>query len=253
MKEEKFIDPYATLGVSSKKEGVHKATKNLSKGLYPGAFCQIVPVAASLPEDVRNNFVQIIHSDGVGTKSNVAYLAIKEGLGNHFLRTLPQDAVVMNTDDMACVGVTNDIYISNHIARNANRIDDDALVEIIQGYSDLFERLGKLGINLYNAGGETADVGSYTTTMGIDVTACATINKSEVIDCSNVKPGEYIVGLSSYGQSTYENKENSGVRSNGLTLAINTLLHPDYRKYKEVMDQTVNEENLFVRKISFRR
>ena len=244
--KEQINDPYATLGVSSKKEGVHKATKNLSKGLYPGAFCQIVPVATSLPEEVKNNFVQIIHSDGVGTKSNVAYIAMKEGLGTSFLKTLPQDAVVMNTDDMACVGVTDDIYISNHIARNSNRVDDEALALIIEGYAEFFKKMETLGIKLYNAGGETADVGSYTTTMGIDVTACATIPKEEVIDCNNITEGEYIVGLASYGQSTYEDKENSGIRSNGLTLAINTLLHPDYRKYKEVMDQTVNEENLFV-------
>ena len=241
-------DPYAGLGVSSKKEGVHKAIKNLSKGLYPGAFCQIVPVANSFPEEIREKYAQIIHSDGVGTKSNVAYIAYKEGLGTRFLRSLPQDAVVMNTDDMACVGITDDIYISNHIARNANRIDDECLSEIIGGYSDFFKKMENLGISLYNAGGETADVGSYTTTVGIDVTACATIPKEDIIDCNNIKPNEYIVGLASSGKSTYEDKENSGIRSNGLTLAINALLHPDYRKYKEVMDQTVEEENLFTGK-----
>ena len=113
-------DPYAELGVSSKKTGVHKATKNLSKGLYPGAFCQIVPVPKILPKKVQDKYVQVIHSDGVGTKSNVAYIAMKEGMGTDYLRRCPQDALVMNTDDMACVGITNDIYISNHIARNAN-------------------------------------------------------------------------------------------------------------------------------------
>ena len=241
-------DPYSNLGVSSKKEGVHKAIKNLSKGLYPGAFCQIVPIANSFPEEIKEKYAQIIHSDGVGTKSNVAYIAYKEGLGTKFLRSLPQDAVVMNTDDMACVGITDDIYISNHIARNANRIDDECLSEIIGGYSDFFKKMENLGISLYNAGGETADVGSYTTTVGIDVTACATILKEDIIDCNNIKPNEYIVGLASSGKSTYEDKENSGIRSNGLTLAINALLHPDYRKYKEVMDQTVEEENLFTGK-----
>ena len=241
-------DPYAGLGVSSKKEGVHRAIKNLSKGLYPAAFCQIVSAPNCLPEDIREKYVQIIHSDGVGTKSNVAYIAYQEGLGRKFLKSLPQDAVVMNTDDMLCVGVTNDIYISNHIARNANRIDNDSLSEIIQGYADFFKKMENQGINLYNAGGETADVGSYTTTMGIDVTACATIPKTDVIDCNNIRPNEYIVGLESFGKSTYEDKENSGIRSNGLTLAINTLLHQDYRKYQEVMDQTVKKENLFTGK-----
>lgn len=238
-------DPYAELGVSSKKEGVHKATENLSKGLYPGAFCQIVPMSRNLPDEILNNYAQVIHSDGVGTKSNVAYLAMKEGISEDFLYNLAQDAIVMNTDDMACVGITNDIYISNHIARNSNRVNDEALAKVIKGYSNFFQKMQDLGINLYNAGGETADVGSYTTTMGIDVTASAVISKDKVIDCSNIGPDDFIVGLASYGQSTYEDKENSGIRSNGLTLAINTLLCPYYRKYKETMDDTIDEEKLF--------
>lgn len=238
-------DPYAELGVSSKKTGVHKATKNLSKGLYPGAFCQIVSMPRNLPDSVLNSYAQVIHSDGVGTKSNVAYLAMREGVGEDFLYYLAQDAIVMNTDDMACVGITNDIYISNHIARNSNRVNDDALAKVIQGYSNFFQKMQALGINLYNAGGETADVGSYTTTMGIDVTASAIISKDKIIDCSNIGPDEYIVGLASDGKSTYEDKENSGVRSNGLTLAINTLLSPYYRRYEETMDGTIDKEKLF--------
>lgn len=238
-------DPYAELGVSSSKEGVHEATKNLSKGLFPGAFCQIISLPRVFPDSIIENYVHIIHSDGVGTKSNVAYLAMKEGMGSDFLYSLAQDAIVMNTDDMACVGVTNDIHISNHIARNANRVDDNALSKIIKGYSIFFEKMNTLGISLFNAGGETADVGSYTTTVGIDVTASAVIPKSQVIDCSNISPDEYIVGLSSYGMSTYEEKENSGIRSNGLTLAINSLLSPYYRRYPETMDGTIDREKLF--------
>lgn len=241
-------DPYADLGVSSKKEGVHKATENLSKGLYPGAFCQIVSMPKSMPLFIQDRYAQVIHSDGVGTKSNVAYLAMKEGLGIEFLHDLPQDAIVMNTDDMACVGITNDIYISNHIARNANRINDEALAKIIEGYGDFYQQMGELGINLYNAGGETADVGSYTTTMGLDVTASAIIERSKIIDCSNIRPGQFIVGLASDGKATYEKKENSGIRSNGLTLAINALLNPYYRKYSEVMDGTIDKEKLFTGK-----
>lgn len=238
-------DPYAELGVSSKKTGVHKATKNLSKGLYPGAFCQIVPMSRNLPDSILNSYAQVIHSDGVGTKSNVAYLAMKEGVGEGFLYNLAQDAIVMNTDDMACVGITDDIYISNHIARNSNRVNDEALAKVIQGYSNFFQKMQALGINLYNAGGETADVGSYTTTMGIDVTASAIISKDKIIDCSNIGPNEFIVGLASDGKSSYEDKENSGIRSNGLTLAINTLLCPYYRKYEETMDGTIDKEKLF--------
>lgn len=248
MEEKISKDPYAELGVSSKKEGVHKATKNLSKGLYPGAFCQIVPVPKILPKQVQDKYAQVIHSDGVGTKSNVAYIAMKEGMGTDYLRRCPQDALVMNTDDMACVGITNDIYISNHIARNANRVNDEAIAEIIAGYSDFYQKMADLGINLYNAGGETADVGSYTTTLGIDVTATAMMEKSKVIDASNIAPGDYIVGLASEGMATYEDRYNSGIRSNGLTLAINSLLCPYYRKYKETMDGTIDEEKLFTGK-----
>jgi phosphoribosylformylglycinamidine cyclo-ligase len=238
-------DPYSELGVSSTKQGVHNATRNLSKGLYPGAFCQIVPMSRNLPDEILNNYAQVIHSDGVGTKSNVAYLAMKEGLGRKFLYNLAQDAIVMNTDDMACVGITDNIYISNHIARNANRVDDKALSKIIHGYANFLNKMRRLDINLYNAGGETADVGSYTTTMGIDVTASAVILKDKIIDCSNIAPNQYIVGLASYGKSSYEEKENSGIRSNGLTLAINALLSPYYRKYEETMDGTINKEKLF--------
>lgn len=241
-------NPYAELGVSSQKEGVHEATKDLSKGLYPGAFCQILPMPRNLPDVIIDNYAQVIHSDGVGTKSNVAYLAMKEGVSEDFLYGLAQDAIVMNTDDMVCVGVTDDIYISNHIARNAKRVNDDALAKIIQGYSNCFKKMQELGVNLYNAGGETADVGSYTTTMGIDVTAHAVIAKSKIIDCSNIGPDEYIVGLASYGKSTYEDKENSGIRSNGLTLAINALLSPYYRKYGETMDGAIDKEKLFAGK-----
>lgn len=240
-------DPYQELGVSSKKTGVHKAIEHLSKGLYPGAFCQIVPMPQSLatPTNFFDGFAQVIHSDGVGTKSNVAYIAMKEGISDEFLSHLAQDAIVMNTDDMACVGVVNDIYISNHIARNANRVNDEALALIIDGYASFFEKMQDLGINLYNAGGETADVGSYTSTMGIDVTATAIIRKSQIIDCSNIGPDEFIVGLASDGKCNYETQENSGIRSNGLTLAINSLLSPYYRKYTEAMDGTIDPKKLF--------
>ena len=231
---------YAGRGVSSSKEDVHAAIKNLDKGLFPKAFCKIVPDYLTGDED----YCLVMHADGAGTKSSLAYLYWKETGDMSVWRGIAQDAIVMNTDDMACVGVVNDIYISNHIARNSNRVDDEALAKVIQGYSNFFQKMGDLGVNLYNAGGETADVGSYTTTMGIDVTATAVISKDKVIDCSNIGPGEYIVGLASYGKSTYEDKENSGIRSNGLTLAINSLLSPYYRKYEETMDGTIDKEKL---------
>ena len=238
-------DPYEELGVSSSKLGVHKATKDLSKGLYPGAFFYFLPlISRNLPDDIVSSYAQIIHSDGVGTKSNVAYLAMKEGLSDDYLYDLAQDAIVMNTDDMLCCGVTNDFYISNHVARNSGRVNDESLGKIIQGYSRFFEKMSNLGIRMYNAGGETADVGSYTTTMGLDVTATAIIARDKIIDCSTISPGQYIVGLASYGKCSYEERENSGIRSNGLTLAINSLLSPYYRKYPEVMDGTIDPEKL---------
>ena len=170
---------------------------------------------------------------------------MKEGISDEFLSHLAQDAIVMNTDDMACVGIVDDIYISNHIARNANRVNDEALAKIIGGYASFFEKMQTLGIHLHNAGGETADVGSYTTTMGIDVTASAIIRKSQIIDFSNIVPDEFIIGLASDGKCSYEDKENSGIRSNGLTLAINALLEPYYLKYTEAMDGTIDKEKLF--------
>lgn len=240
-------DPYAQLGVSSKKEGVHEATKTLSKGLYPGAFCKIVPLKG-LPDQLSNGYAQVIHSDGVGTKSNVAYIARQEGYDTEIYRTLPQDALVMNTDDMACVGVVDNIYISNHIARNANRVSDEDVATIIKGYQDFYALAKSLGISIYDAGGETADVGSYTTTLGIDVTAVANIPKYDVIDAYDINADSYIVALASYGKSTYEKKYNSGIRSNGLTLAINSILGPKYRLYKEAMDGSIEESNLFTGK-----
>lgn len=242
-------DPYAALGVSSTKKGVHRATKNMSKGLYPGAFCQIVPMSKELRKilsaETVDKFAQVIHADGVGTKSNVAYLAMKEGITDEFLYGLAQDAIVMNTDDMACVGVTDEFFISNHIARNAGNVDDEAIAKVIQGYTMYFDKMKALGIKLHNTGGETADVGSYTTTMGIDVTASATILRSDIIDCSHIEPKNYIVGLSSSGKCLYESKENSGIRSNGLTLAIHSLLCPDYRNYPETMDPTIDPNELY--------
>jgi len=238
-------DPYLEHGVSSEKTGVHDAIKDFDKGLFPGAFCQILPLPANLPAAFTDQFCQVIHTDGAGTKSNVAYLAMKEGLGLHFLATSLHDAIVMNTDDMACVGICDHINLTNHIDRNANRVNDVVLARLLHGYYDYITKMSQLGITLSHAGGETADVGSYMTTMGLAVTAQAFIERSKVIDCSNIQPGAYIVGLASDGKCSYEDVYNSGIRSNGLTLAIHTLLAPYYRKYTETMDDTIDPEKLF--------
>ena len=237
-------DPYKELGVSSSKEGVHEAIKGLPKGLFPGAFCNVVPMPSNFPDQIRDDYVQVIHSDGVGTKSNIAYIQHKEGR-DWFLSEIMQNAIVMNTDDMACIGVTDDFFITNHISRNANRVGDDVLRKILQGYTSYFQRMKELGITMYPAGGETADVGSYVSTFGIDVTATGIIRKDRIIDCSNIGPDQIIVGLASDGQCSYEEKENSGIRSNGLTLAVNVLLSPYYRKYSETMDSTLSKEKLY--------
>ncbi|MDD2376725.1 MAG: AIR synthase-related protein [Clostridia bacterium] len=236
-------DPYEALGVSATKKGVHEATKDLSKGLYPGAFCKII----DMPNMFNSDFAQVIHSDGAGTKSNLAYLMKMEGYENYLkhFSSLAQDVTVMNIDDMAAVGIVNNIFISNHIGRNANRISDVDISAVINGYIRFFEILRELGIYITEAGGETADVGSYITTLGLDATTIGYIEKSKVIDCSNIKSGDIIVGLSSTGQSTYESNYNSGIRSNGLTLAINSMLNPYYRKYKEAWDNTLEDSKVF--------
>ena len=236
-------DPYQALGVSATKKGVHEATKDLSKGLYPGAFCKIM----NMPNIFGNDYVQVIHSDGAGTKSNLAYLMKMEGFEDYLkhFSSLSQDVTVMNIDDMAAVGIVDNIFISNHIGRNANRISDEDVSAVINGYVSFFEILRKLGIHITEAGGETADVGSYITTLGLDATTIGYIEKNKVVDCSNIRSGDVIVGLSSVGQSLYESSYNSGIRSNGLTLAINSMLNPYYRKYTEAWDNTLDPSKVF--------
>lgn len=239
----KTRDPYAGLGVSSGKEGVHKATKDLSKGIFPGAFCKITDV----PPMFDQNFAEVVHCDGAGTKSNVAYLMKMEGFKNYlkYFSSLAQDVAVMNIDDMAAVGIFENISLSNHIERNAGRISDKDYAAVIKGYIKFFDRLREYGIDITEKGGETADVGSYITTMGLAATTVGYIEKSRVIDCSNIRPGNIIVGLSSAGQSIYEDSYNSGIRSNGLTLAINAMLSPYYRKYMEAWDSALDLEVVF--------
>ena len=235
--------PYEELGVSATKKGVHEATKNLPKGLFPGAFCKIV----NMPSMFGSDFVKVMHSDGAGTKTNLAYLMKMERFKDYlkYFSSLAQDVTVMNIDDMAAVGVVSDIFISNHISRNANRISDKDISAVINGYMIFLEALRKLGINITETGGETEDVGSYVTTFGLGATTDGYIERSKVIDCSNIRSGDIIVGLSSVGQSFYESNYNSGIRSNGLTLAINCMLHPYYRKYTAAWDSALDVSKVF--------
>lgn len=260
-------DPYAELGVSSSKDGVHEAIKDLPKGLYPGAFCKILEAPEIYPNNfiraiaknrfLRNifgfgEFVKVMHTDGAGTKSNLAYLMKMENNPNYleYFRSLAQDVAVMNIDDMAAVGAIDNIYFSNHIARNSNRIKDEEYKAVIEGYTDFFNLLKQYDIKIIEAGGETADSGSNIPTISLDATTEVTFNKKDVIDCSNIRPGNYIVGVSSAGQAIYEKKYNSGMRCNGLSLGVNVTLCSYYRKYLEVLDSTL-DINLFFRGIYY--
>jgi phosphoribosylformylglycinamidine cyclo-ligase len=236
-------DLYQELGVSSSKEGVHKATKDLEKGLFPGAFCKIIDV----PKMFDQSYAKVMHADGAGTKSNLAYLMKMEGYDDYlrYFSSLAQDVMVMNTDDMFAVGPVSEISFSNHISRNAIRISDDDIAAVINGYTKFVSLLKEYGIDIKECGGETADVGSYTTTIGLDATFDGYIKKKEVIDCSNIRPDNIIIGLPSYGQSIYETVYNSGIRSNGLTLGINCMLSPYYRKYIETWDSALDVNKVF--------
>ena len=232
-------DPYSQVGVSARKEGVHQATKDLDKGIFPGAFCKVQPY---IDENGQENteLAEIFHADGIGTKVNVAYLARREGYGPEIYRTIAYNALVMNTDDLLCNGVVNNIRVINYIAKNPNRISQVDYEEIIKGYMDFIRIADAYGIKIYETGGETADMGATTSTLDMNVVAYAKIRRDQVIDASKVPPESIIVGLASNGQSTYEDKPNSGLRSNGYSLAIPALLHPYYRKYPEVIDQAID-------------
>ncbi len=241
---------YGDLGVGKlvEKAGAAEAIKGLDKGIFPGGFCVIIELPEELPESFRNEYALILHADGVGTKGNVAYLSKMEGLGNHWYRRLAQDAVVMNTDDMMCSGITNEtIIFSNHLAINSNRFrkEDGDIAAAINGYPEYFKMMKEYGVNMKLYSGETASLGSYISTFGMDATAVAFIKKSKIIDCSRIAPNQIIVGLASSGQCKYEDRYNAGMRSNGYTSGISGLLHPYYRKYLEVINSATPANKVF--------
>ncbi len=232
-------DPaYLSRGVSPTKDDVKQAVKSQDKGLYPGAFCKIIPDLAGNPE-----FCSALHADGAGTKSSVAYLMYRETGNPAVFSGIATDSLVMNTDDLLCIGATDNFYVSNTIGRNAHRIDANCLSAIIAGYDQVIQRLARLGITVTMTGGETADVGDLVRTVICDSTVVVRLPRSEVITTANVRPGQVIVGLSSSGRTTYETSENSGIGSNGLTAARHLLLHSDYRSrypesYSDTLDST---------------
>jgi phosphoribosylformylglycinamidine cyclo-ligase len=212
---------YAQRGVSASKEDVHKAIKNIDKGLFPKAFCKIVP--DYLTND--NAYCLIMHADGAGTKSSLAYMYWKETGDLSVWKGIAQDALIMNIDDLLCVGATDNIMLSSTIGRNKNLIPGEVISAIINGTEALISDLKNFGVTIHSTGGETADVGDLVRTIIVDSTVTARMKRSDVIDNANIKAGDVIVGLESFGQATYENQYNGGMGSNGLTSARHDVFH----------------------------
>jgi phosphoribosylformylglycinamidine cyclo-ligase len=227
---------YSQRGVSASKEDVHNAIKNIDKGLFPKAFCKIVP--DYLTGD--NDYCLIMHADGAGTKSSLAYMYWKETGDISVWKGIAQDALIMNIDDLLCVGAVDNIMLSSTIGRNKNVIPGEVLSAIINGTAELLEELNSFGVTIHSTGGETADVGDLVRTIIVDSTVTARIKRSNVVDNANIKPGDVIVGLSSSGQASYEKGYNGGMGSNGLTSARHDVFD-NYlaAKYPESYDAAV--------------
>lgn len=235
-------DRYAKRGVSSQKEDVHKAIKNIDKGLFPQAFCKIIPDYLTGSDD----HCVVMHADGAGTKSSLAYLYWKETGDLSVWKGIAQDALIMNIDDLLCVGATDHILVSSTIGRNKNLISGDVIAEIINGTENLVNDLKAHGVNVYTTGGETADVGDLVRTIIVDSTVTARMQKNDVIDNANIKPGNVIVGLSSFGKAAYEDEYNGGMGSNGLTSARHDVLnHKLAEKYPESFDPDVPKDLIY--------
>ena len=229
-------------GVSASKEDVHNAIKNLDKGIFPNAFCKVVPdLIAGDPE-----YCNIMHADGAGTKSSLAYLYWKETGDMSVWKGIAQDAIIMNIDDLLCVGATQNILLSSTIGRNKNLIPGEVISAIINGTEEILQMLRDNGVNIISTGGETADVGDLVRTIIVDSTVTARMRRDEVITNENIKPGQVIVGLASYGQATYENEYNGGMGSNGLTSARHDVFHHSIaEKYPESYDPSVPNELVY--------
>jgi phosphoribosylformylglycinamidine cyclo-ligase len=238
----KSTNRYMQRGVSSDKTDVHNAIKNIDKGLFPNAFCKIVPDTLTNDPD----YCLVMHADGAGTKSSLAYLYWKETGDLSVWKGVAQDALVMNLDDLLCVGVTDNILLSSTIGRNKNLINGEVIKTIIEGTEELIKEMSDYGVNINSTGGETADVGDLVRTIIVDSTVLARLKKSDVIDNSNIKPGDVIVGLSSYGKANYEDSYNGGMGSNGLTSARHDVFHKYLiNKYPESFDPNIPEELIY--------
>ena len=236
---------YNERGVSSEKEDVHAAIKNLDKGLFPKAFCKIVPDYLSGDE----NYALVMHADGAGTKSSLAYMYWKETGDLSVWKGIAQDAIVMNTDDLLCVGATDKMILSSTIGRNKNLIPAEVISEIINGTQDICNWFASFGLQVIVTGGETADVGDLVRTIIVDSTVTARIKKSDVIDSANIQPGNVIVGLASFGQATYEKEYNGGMGSNGLTSARHDVFENSLAlKFPESYDHLVPADLVYAGK-----
>ena len=238
---------YSRRGVSASKEDVHNAIKKIDRGLFPKAFCKVVP--DYLTNDVK--YCLVMHADGAGTKSSLAYMYWKETGDISVWKGIAKDALIMNIDDLICVGVTDNILLSSTIGRNKNLINGEVISAIINGTEELIEDLNTHGISIKLTGGETADVGDLVRTIIVDSTVIGRIKRSDVIDASNIEEGNVIVGLSSFGQATYENQYNSGIGSNGLTSARHDVFNKILaEKYPESYDPLVPDDLVYSGSIS---
>ena len=233
---------YSQRGVSASKEDVHNAIKNVDKGLFPQAFCKIVPDYLTGDDD----YCLVMHADGAGTKSSLAYMYWKETGDVSVWKGIAQDALIMNIDDLICIGATDNIMLSSTIGRNKKLITGEVLSAIINGTEELLQDLKGFGVEIHSTGGETADVGDLVRTIIVDSTVTARLKRSDVIDNANIKPGDVIVGLESFGQATYEKEYNGGMGSNGLTSARHDVFHKYLaEKYPESFDAAVPEELVY--------
>ncbi|MGD1945127.1 MAG: AIR synthase related protein [Croceivirga sp.] len=233
---------YAQRGVSAAKEDVHNAIKNIDKGLFPKAFCKIVPDYLT----GSNDHCLVMHADGAGTKSSLAYMYWKETGDISVWKGIAQDALIMNIDDLICVGATDNIMLSSTIGRNKNLVPGEVISAIINGTEELITTLGNHGITIHSTGGETADVGDLVRTIIVDSTVTARMKRSDVIDNANIKAGDVIVGLASFGQATYETEYNGGMGSNGLTSARHDVFSTYLaEKYPESFDALVPSELVY--------
>ena len=233
---------YMMRGVSAMKEDVHNAIKNIDKGIFPQAFCKIIPdILGGAPE-----YCNIMHADGAGTKSSLAYMYWRETGDLSVWKGIAQDALIMNTDDLLCVGATDNILVSSTIGRNKMLIPGEVISAIINGTDELLQQMRDMGIGIYSTGGETADVGDLVRTIIVDSTVTCRMKRSDIIDNANIAPGDVIVGLSSCGQATYETQYNGGMGSNGLTSARHDMFAKYLaEKYPESYDKAVPEELVY--------